>query len=166
MKTLNIYTLAFTCQRGILDYVNGHKKFVPLDKVESTEFDQPNEPSLLVYDETELEHDNDNPAVILETEIQNPENEQKLILEWVTLPYADSDLYQRELCTTTNDYCEWKSKRTRFIENLLDDIAIFGKISNDREKEWNDIRSEYCDPLGWDWENKASFQSILDEINR
>ena len=101
----------------------------------------------------------------------NPENRQSLCEQWLTPEEADSDEYIRELCVTaeTGNGYDWTSERARLINRVLADIDD-GEIDPDRlaqhESDWRETCTRYCDPMGWDYDNDASFSSIMKEIKR
>lgn len=99
----------------------------------------------------------------------NPENDHSLCEQWLTPEEADSDEYIRELCVTTDNYYDWTSERARLINRVLADIDD-GEIDVDRlarhEADWRETCTRYCDPMGWDYDNDASFSSIMKEIKR
>lgn len=77
-------------------------------------------------------------AIVYE-EIVNPENEQCLIYEFVDKDYYEDDLFTRMLCTETNEYYDWTSDRTRFIDSQAEEETF----EEEAEAEWEEICSEY-----------------------
>lgn len=94
--------------------------------------------------------------------VVNIENEQCLVCVWVSDEYADSDEYQRELCTETDRYYDWTSERTRMIDNIIDAMDEEKDLS-ELENEWCEKVSQYKDPLGFDYHDKAQFSSVLSD---
>ena len=115
------------------------------------------------------------------------ENDQRLSHEeWVTDMYAASDEYVRQLLTHTNSYYDWTSWRTNAIETIEQKIESFDEnlcgVDNDEEvkesvnylkkwlreykEQWEEIVSEYSDPLGFADSKKetADFLSVLNDV--
>lgn len=94
---------------------------------------------------------------IVHTDVVNVENEQRLLSEWVTIPYANTDEAERELCVTTDGYYDWESERSRMIDRIRD-----GEDIEELRKEWEDIvRTYYTRDVDRDY----SFDSLLREID-
>lgn len=114
-----------------------------------------------------------------ERTVKNVENDQRTICTWVSVVYADSDEYTRELLTLTTQYHDWTSERTRKIEAIEqtidkynDELSFYNGVKDDELEEgditrrdmlikhlkesikihiqsWNNTCNNYCDPLGW-----------------
>lgn len=77
-------------------------------------------------------------AIVYE-EIVNPENEQRLIYEFVDKDWYEDSLFERMLCTETSKYYDWTSDRTRFIDSQANEETFKAEV----EAEWEEICSEY-----------------------
>ncbi len=83
-------------------------------------------------------------------QIVNPSNDQKLsVYLFLGQQYYDDDLYERELLTETNQYYEWTSERSSFIDHYTTDYYVemseeeFEKEKEPAKKEWEKIVSKY-----------------------
>lgn len=100
------------------------------------------------------------PVEIVNTEVINPENEQKIICAWVTSDYAESDRAERQLCVTTNGYYDWTSTRTKILEKLCDKDANLKEL----EQEWMEEVSQFSEQALRDLD--VSWKGLLNEANK
>ena len=98
------------------------------------------------------------PEEIVHTTVQNFENEQGLLCDWVRKSYAEQDEAHRELVVVTDRYYAWTSERKRFIDLHAGNSSF---SEEDLRKEWNEICSRYAQPFDGD---DISFESVLKEI--
>lgn len=147
MKRNNFYTRKGV--RGILDYVNGVITFIPVDKVDETNFDYPDESSCLT-DEDKWDGQYNGETEIVETIVVNPQNTQKIVVAWVSEAYAESDEYERMLCTDTTCFYDWTSERTAMKDRIRKSIDKYGEINPLLEKEWKEIVDRYTNTCDWD----------------
>lgn len=89
--------------------------------------------------------------------VQIYENEQRLVTGWVGVEYAKQDLAHRELAVSTDNYYDWTSERTKFIERHADtdELDAMGQ-------EWAEICHSYGEPFDGD---DISFAGVLEERN-
>lgn len=111
---------------------------------------------MLTYDDSYSGYSD--PEEILNTTVQNIENEQRLLYnEWVRESYAEQDEAHRELAVTTDSYCDWTSVRAEFIE-----ICSNRDMTEDEmRKEWKDLCSGYSAPFDGD---DITFETVLQQI--
>lgn len=93
--------------------------------------------------------------------IVNPENEQRLVDNWVSDVYADTDEYERELCQLTDSYCEWTSSRSDMVEQIVNAINDEEDLSVLKD-EWDSTVAEYHDSLGT-CIKRVDFVSVVDD---
>lgn len=101
-------------------------------------------------------------------QVVNPENDQCL-LPWffVGEQYYNDDLYERELLTETNQYYEWTSERTSFIDHYTTDYYVemseeeFAKEKETAKKEWEEIVAKYTTSCL----DSPDFDKIWEEID-
>jgi hypothetical protein len=103
-------------------------------------------------------------------QLVNPSNNQKLGYEWEEEVVADTDEYERELLTTTDQYCDWKSARTRIEEDIFDllkenDFKIKKSQIKSLEKEWKETCAKYTDSLGA-CDSPPSVEDMINKIVR
>ena len=113
---------------------------------------------MLTYDDSYSGYSE--PEEILNTTVQNIENEQRLLYnEWVRESYAEQDETHRELAVTTDRYYDWTSERTRFIECYPRTRRY--KTEDEMRKEWKDLCSGYSAPFDGD---DITFETVLQQI--
>jgi hypothetical protein len=123
MKTYN-----FNGENGILANVNNDKfasvkpiydnneqGFYRMDDVK--DIDVTDDDTLITYDEIYGGEINEEFIPIVCSRVENVENCEKLIYEWVTEDYAKGDEILQEYATRTDDHYDWKSEVTEFIES-------------------------------------------------
>lgn len=76
---------------------------------------------------------------IVYEEIVNPENNQRLIYEFVDKDWYEDDLFERMLCTETSQYYDWTSDRTKFIDSQSEQETT----KEEAKAEWEEICAEY-----------------------
>lgn len=144
---------------GILYDVDAAIEFVPLDEVLSMKLDYDDVKSL-TYESDCAEYGEE----ITDATIHDG---QKLLFNsvWSSVDYQKSDEYVRELCVTTNSYYDWTSSRKLMLNRIE---SASRKELEELRAEWEDIVSQYSDPLGFEeWEaQKADFDSLIQEADR
>ncbi len=86
---------------------------------------------------------------IVNAEVTNPENEQKLMVAWVSRGYALQDEMHRMLIAETDSHYDWTSDRTRFVEECIipyleqceileEKLKWYDKVGIDDEEEQAD----------------------------
>lgn len=154
----------YTCNgvRGILDYVDGRRVFIPEHEIANTQFDYPDDCSCLTLDDSDAGKYNGETEIV-ETEVVNPQNEQRIIVEWVSQSYAESDEYERMLCVDTDSYYDWTSERTKMKNSIRRCLDKYGDIDQSLREEWNEIVARYSNTCEWDLPS-VNFDDIVKEI--
>lgn len=134
--------------------------FVPEEELESIESE---DDLRLTLEDTDCGYGGE--VEIVETGVMNPENEQRIIMAWVSKDYAASDEYERELCATTTSYYDWTSERTKMIDKIQAAIRNGATIEQTKAcvEEWKSIVGRYSNPLGAVFPKDPDFESVLKE---
>jgi len=148
--------------RGVLDYVDGKKVFTPETDIANTKFDYPEDSSCL-SDEDEWDGQYNGETEIVETEVVNPQNTQKLIVAWVSEAYAESDEYERMLCVDTSIYHDWVSARNTTKDEIRRQLDKYGEIDPSLEEDWKRIVAQYSNTCGWDLPS-IEFIDLINEV--
>lgn len=121
----------------------GDRVFIPLSKLDGIEIEK-DDTILEYYDSYELEPVNIGEEIVCEYVI-NIENKQCLVETFVNMDLYLDDLYTREICTLTDDHCQWTSELTKFVDGCVDKIdkGYFNKEA--ARKEWEIIEGKYHD---------------------
>lgn len=141
-------------KEGILDFVNAKLVFIPLEDIERTNFDFPQRPPLLTYDDYVKGNYRDKVA-ITNTQVINVENKHQIFDAWVSIKYAHFDNYLIGYFVRTDKSYNWTSYRTIFenqikaitdsddfkvIYNLFCDYSLYEikeyNLVNDIIKQW------------------------------
>lgn len=95
---------------------------------------------------------------IIDTEVVNVENPQRLTDEWVSKEYALRDEAERELCVTTDRYYDWTSERSKMIDRVSN--ALTSTVDALRQ-EWEHIVNgyEYASDV-----DDVDFDSLLQDV--
>lgn len=118
------------------DYV-----FIPLSELGGIKIDK-DDTILEYYDSYEPEPCNIGEEIVCE-DVVNIENKQCLVETFVSMDLYLDDLYTREICTLTDDYYQWTSELTKFVDWCVDKIdkCCFNKEA--ARKEWEEIEGKY-----------------------
>ena len=137
-------------KEGILSYIDNPKLsgieptendgsigFYPFDTIpEGTEITA--EDVLLELSDRQAGEAHSGFSIVYE-EIVNPENNQRLIYEFVDKDWYEDDLYERMLCTETSKYYDWTSDRTKFIDSQANEETFKAEA----KAEWEEICFKY-----------------------
>jgi hypothetical protein len=151
--------------------------FVPLSKIDVNTWDTDAIRNLTNEDDCaeEGEEITDRPLVA-------SGNPQKLLVDcvWSTVAYNKSDEYVRQLLTSTDQYYDWTSDRTRMIDNIYDALRKHEREYNELtdehgetwlnntiaglRKDWEKTCAAYEDPCGFAefFENTTNFDELLE----
>ena len=108
----------------------------------------------------------DNEEEIIHARVRNIENGQHLIEEWITKSYAISDEAIRELCATTDSYCDWTSERKKMFDKIYDltqsyeDDELREELATLRQ-EWEEIVDNYDTS---DVDDDYSWEGLIKEV--
>lgn len=75
---------------------------------------------------------NNDEKEIVNEEVVNVENEQRLIYCFVNKKYYEADLYKRMMLTETHKYYSWQSALTKTLKHAHCEIATIKRIIEDR----------------------------------
>jgi hypothetical protein len=103
-------------------------------------------------------------------EMVNIENGQKFVKVWEEELVADTNEYERELLTKTDQYYDWTSERTKIENDIYDilkenDFKIKKSQIKSLEKEWKETCAKYTDSLGA-CDSPPSVEDMINEIVR
>lgn len=105
-------------------------------------------------------------TAIISAACVNPENDQRLVEGWWTKEYYTDDLFSREYLTTTDNYYDWTSARTRMINRLVDksrEGVITAEAYSALEEEWDNAVLDAVRGCANYAASDAPFEALLEE---